>query len=63
MDFTGRHETVSRGGKGFEAVKRAGFQRILPAPIELVDWDQIEGKGEKKNGEKNGHGQPTLFEE
>jgi DNA gyrase subunit A len=63
MEFTGRHEVVSRGGKGFEAVKRTGFLRILPAPIVLVDWDQIEGKGtEKKNG-SNGHGQATLFDE
>jgi DNA gyrase subunit A len=50
MEFTGRHEIVARGGKGFEAVKRAGFLRILPRPIELVDWDQVEGKEEKKNG-------------
>jgi DNA gyrase subunit A len=62
MEFTGRHEVVSRGGKGFEAVKRTGFQRIVPPPIELVDWDQIEGKGEsKKNGTGNGH-ERTLFD-
>lgn len=58
MDFTGRYEVVSRGGKGFEAVKRTSFQRILPPPIELVDWEQIEGKGDSANG--NGH-KPTLF--
>jgi DNA gyrase subunit A len=56
MDFTGRYEIVSRGGKGFEAVKRTGFLRILPPPIELVDWDQVEGKAEK-----NGNGQGTLY--
>jgi DNA gyrase subunit A len=52
MDFTGRYEVVSRGGKGFEAVKRSSFVRVVPPPIELVDWDQIEGKN--GNGHKNG---------
>jgi DNA gyrase subunit A len=60
MDFTGRYEVVSRGGKGFEAVKRTSFVRVIPRPIELVDWDAIEGKGEGKNGHKNGSTQ--LFE-
>ncbi len=63
MDFTGRHEVVSRGGKGFEAVKRSSFARIVPPPIALVDWDQMEGK----NGHKNGNGEKrngdaTLFD-
>jgi DNA gyrase subunit A len=59
MEFTGRYEIVARGGRGFEAVKRTSFVRIVPPPIELVDWEQIEGKGEAKNGQKNGNG---LFE-
>jgi DNA gyrase subunit A len=59
MEFTGRYEIVARGGRGFEAVKRTSFVRIVPPPIELVDWEQIEGKGEAKNGPKNGNG---LFE-
>jgi DNA gyrase subunit A len=46
----GKYELTSRAGKGFEAVKRTTFVRVVPPPIELVDWDQIEGK---KNGEKN----------
>jgi DNA gyrase subunit A len=36
-----RHETVSRGGKGFEAVKRKTFLRVVPPPLELVDWEQV----------------------
>jgi DNA gyrase subunit A len=56
MDFTGRYEVVSRGGKGFEAVKRSSFVRIVPPPIVLVDWEQMEGKTAPRNG--NGH----LFE-
>ena len=54
---------TSRGGKGFEAVKRTTFVRVVPPPIELVDWDEIEGKGEEKTkiGESNGE-QRELFE-
>jgi DNA gyrase subunit A len=55
LEFTGRHETVSRGGKGFEAVKRSSLVRILPPAIELVNWDEVEGKPAEKNG-KNGNG-------
>jgi DNA gyrase subunit A len=40
----GKYETTSRGGKGFEAVKRTTFVRIVPPTIELVDWDAIESK-------------------
>jgi len=59
LEFTGRHDTVSRGGKGFEAVKRSSLVRIVPAPIELVNWDEIEGKPSEKNGKG---GQGSLFE-
>jgi hypothetical protein len=54
---------ASRGGKGFEAVKRTSFVRIVPPPIELVDWDKIEGKPGERNGkaELNGE-QKSLFE-
>src|SRR5205085_8310704 len=52
MEFgRAKYEVTSRGGKGFEAVKRANFVRVVPHPIELVDWEKVEGK----NGEKNGH--------
>jgi DNA gyrase subunit A len=40
----GKYETTTRGGKGFEAVKRTTFVRVVPAPIELANWEQIEGK-------------------
>jgi DNA gyrase/topoisomerase IV subunit A len=58
----GKYELTSRAGKGFEAVKRTTFVRVVPPPIELVDWDQFEGK---KNGEKDGQRngeQRRLFE-
>ena len=41
MEFTGRYEVVGRGGKGFEAVKRKTFSRVVPPPIVLADWDAI----------------------
>src|SRR5262249_10532142 len=38
----GKYEVTSRGGKGFEAVKRTRFVRVVPAPIDLVDWERLE---------------------
>ena len=58
MDFTGRRvELVSRGGKGYESVKRKSkrFVRVVPQPIELADWDAIEAKDKKAEGQR------TLF--
>jgi DNA gyrase subunit A len=64
-----KYEVTSRGGKGHEAVKRTSFVRVVPPPIELVDWDVVEGKGEAKekkaeaNGKAEHNGeQKTLFE-
>src|SRR5262249_48851206 len=62
----GAHPSVNRGGKGEVVVKRARLVRVVPRPIELTDWDVIEGKAEAKpkdrpheaNGEANGK---TLF--
>jgi DNA gyrase subunit A len=68
MEFgRNKYEVVSRGGKGHEAVKRLSFVRVVPHPIELVDWDKVEGKNgnghkEKANG-TNGEQQGTLFGE
>jgi hypothetical protein len=55
----GKYETTSRGGKGFEAVKRTTFVRVVPPAIELVNWDEVEGKSGE--GEKNGS-QRHLFD-
>jgi DNA gyrase subunit A len=63
MEFYGSREMASRGGKGFEAVKRTSFTRIVPPLIELVDWDKVEGKAEEKNGKTETNGeQKSLFE-
>ncbi|HEY8506126.1 MAG TPA: DNA gyrase subunit A, partial [Gemmataceae bacterium] len=58
----GAHPPTNRGGKGTEVVKRASLVRVLPPPVELPDWDKIEGGS--RNGEKhrNGDGQRNLFE-
>jgi DNA gyrase subunit A len=62
-----KYEVTSRGGKGYEAVKRTDFVRVIPPPIELVDWDVVEGKKENGNGhtrkdvDKNESGEATLF--
>jgi DNA gyrase subunit A len=63
LEFTARQTMASRGGKGFEAVKRTGFARIVPQPIELVDWDAIEGKtnGKDKDAPRAGN-QRRLFD-
>jgi DNA gyrase subunit A len=65
MEFHMGRETTARGGKGFEAVKRSSFVRIIPPPIELVNWDEIEGKTEKEpkpNGNSKNGEQPMLFD-
>jgi DNA gyrase subunit A len=60
LEFKGsKYETVSRAGKGFAAVKRTTFVRVVPPPIVLVNWDELEGDKGKPgaNGESR-----TLFE-
>jgi DNA gyrase subunit A len=65
MEFgRAKYEVTSRGGKGFEAVKRAAFVRVVPPPIELVNWEEIEGKnGDKGIREQNSGEQSKLFED
>jgi DNA gyrase subunit A len=56
----GAYQQVGRGGKGYEVLKRASFTRVIPPPIELVNWDEVEGKnGKAKDADKRGDG--TLF--
>ncbi|MDW8196515.1 MAG: hypothetical protein RMJ56_02795, partial [Gemmataceae bacterium] len=42
----------NRGGKGDRPGARTRFVRVIPPPIELTDWDAVEGK--KANAPKNG---------
>jgi DNA gyrase subunit A len=63
MEFYGSREMASRGGKGFEAVKRTSFVRVVVLPIELVDWDKVEGRAEERNGKMETNGeQRKLFD-
>jgi DNA gyrase subunit A len=63
MEFYGSRELTARGGKGIEAVKRTSFVRIVPPAIELVNWDEIEGKGEAKPSKTEKNGEPKgLFD-
>jgi len=55
LEFFGSRELASRGGKGFEAVKRTGFARVVPPPIQLVNWDEMETQEEAT-------GQGRLFD-
>lgn len=37
------YQLVGRGGKGFKPGERTKFARVIPAPIQLVNWDEVEG--------------------
>jgi DNA gyrase subunit A len=64
----GAYPATHRGGKGYEIVKRADLLRVVPPPIELVDWEQMDGgRVEARPAERNGHAGkngdgPTLCE-
>jgi DNA gyrase subunit A len=49
----GAVKTRNRGGKGDKPGQRTRFSRVVPPPIELTDWEAVEGKKPKedKNGE------------
>jgi DNA gyrase subunit A len=44
-----RIRPIARGGKGEKVRHRVEFIRVTPPAIELVNWDEVEGKPEKKN--------------
>lgn len=59
QDFgPGAIKTQDRGGKGAKPGVRTNFARLIPPPIELVNWDEVKGKASKPS--KNGT--PRLFE-
>jgi DNA gyrase subunit A len=64
MEFRrGAHPPTGRGGKGFQAVKRTTFTKVVTPAIELVDWDDLEGRDERpKRAETNGE-QKSLFDD
>jgi DNA gyrase subunit A len=68
----GAHPTVNRGGKGTEVVKRTNLVRVVPPPIELTNWDEVEAgvkpapkpRDPERNGDQsNGESSGSLFPE
>jgi len=54
-DFTAeRPKPQNRGGKGEKPWARTKFARVLPPPIKLTNWDEVDDKPAKPKG--------TLFE-
>jgi DNA gyrase subunit A len=47
-----------RAGKGEKPGARTRFTRLVPATIDLVNWDELEGKAKPKGDDK-----PHLYEE
>ncbi len=45
----GAIKSQNRGGKGEKPGARTRFTRIVPAEIELVNWDEVEGKARPKD--------------
>ena len=56
--------TQARGGKGEKPGVRTKFARVMPPTIELVNWDEVEGKPTrtKEPSEKPIEGQGQLFD-
>ncbi len=51
QDFgPGAIKLQKRAGKGDKPGVRTRFTRVVPSPIELVNWDEIEGKAKKTDG-------------
>ncbi|MBN9520184.1 DNA topoisomerase 4 subunit A [bacterium] len=49
----------NRGGKGEKPGARTTFARVLPPPIELVNWDEVDGKAPRKSADA-GDGAPST---
>jgi DNA gyrase subunit A len=61
QDFgPGAIKIQNRGGKGEKPGARTNFARLIPPPIELVNWDLVEDKAAKPS--KNSHSNGKLFE-
>jgi DNA gyrase subunit A len=63
QDFgPGAIKCQKRGGMGSKPGARTKFTAVLPSEIQLVNWDEVEGKTKPTNG-KPSNGTPKLFEE
>ncbi len=52
----GAIKSQNRGGKGEKPGARTNFTRVLLPPIELVNWDEVDGKAPRKEPEKGDGG-------
>jgi DNA gyrase subunit A len=50
----GAYTVTHRGGKGFELVKRSTLIRVMPPPVDLVNWEEFEDKEGKPKTGRNG---------
>lgn len=51
------NKLVNRGNKGDKPRARSRFVRVLPDPIQLVNWDEIEAKYDRKSRDAGQNGQ------
>lgn len=58
----GAIKTQKRGGLGAKPGLRTRFTAVVPSQIELVNWDDVEGKVKPTNG-KSSNGSGGLFDE
>jgi DNA gyrase subunit A len=57
----GAFAVQDRGGKGKPVPMRGELVRVLPPPIELVNWDEVDGR-QPRAKDADGKGNGTLFE-
>ena len=58
----GAVKVQDRGGKGNKPGVRTKFARVVPPPIELADWDAVEGKADKPDRRPKDSENGSLFE-
>ena len=58
----GAIKTQNRGGKGEKPFVRTKFTRLIPSTIELVNWDEVEGKAKPKEKDDKPSGNGSLFD-
>ncbi len=64
QDFgPGAIKLQKRAGMGTKPGVRTRFTRVVPSDIELVNWDEVEGKAKPKSDDKPTNGSPRLYEE
>ncbi len=62
QDFgPGAIKSQNRGGKGEKPGSRTNFAKVVPPPIELANWDEVEGKPERKAKDPEKGSEGSLF--